>query len=217
MCIMCACMQPMQSLGMAAELVPAVDTRNLPGHGRTDSREGSAAAAGVLFYGDSAANGVKASSFVEVDHLSVAPWLFYGSASCCSECSCPCSLRKVVSILSGERKLPYLSLAASVQELRRRQDLDRFVHAQPDNVLTVVNISSNETPCVRVFAAVLALAKSFQGYAAFGRLMYDASEEAREIAKELHVLQARAGGHALHTWHARTARSACAEHVRIGM
>jgi hypothetical protein len=29
-------------------------------------------------------------------------------------------------------------------------------------VLTVVNVSSNETPCVRVFAAVLALAKSFQ-------------------------------------------------------
>ena len=90
----------------------------------------------------------------------------------------------------------YFSL---VQELRSRQDLERFVRAQPDNVLTVVNVSSNETPCVRVFAAVLALAKSFQGYAAFGRLMYGESQEARDIAKELNVLQVRrflAGEHA---------------------
>ena len=78
------------------------------------------------------------------------------------------------------------------QELESREGLDRFVRAQPDNVLTVVNVSSNETPCVRVFAAVLALAKSFQGYAAFGRLMYDESEEARAIARELNVLQVRA-------------------------
>lgn len=62
------------------------------------------------------------------------------------------------------------------------------MQSQPDNVLTVVNVSSNSaTACVRVFAAVLALAKNFKGYAAFARLLYDASPEAEEVARELRV------------------------------
>ncbi len=64
------------------------------------------------------------------------------------------------------------------------------MQSQPDKVLTVVNISSNNaTACVRVFAAVLALAKNFQGYAAFARLLYESSPEALEIARELRVME----------------------------
>ncbi|CAL5227154.1 g10067 [Coccomyxa viridis] len=92
---------------------------------------------GVLFYGDSAANGVKASSFVE--------------------------------------------------EITSSAQLDTFVQSQPENVLTVVNISSYATPCVRVFPAVLALAKNFVGYAAFGRLLYESSDETQALANQLKV------------------------------
>ncbi|EIE26385.1 hypothetical protein COCSUDRAFT_46068 [Coccomyxa subellipsoidea C-169] len=95
---------------------------------------------GVLFYGDSMANGVKASSFVG--------------------------------------------------ELKGREDLEKFVQSQPDTVLTVVNVSSsNATSCVRVFAAIAALAKSFKGYAAFARLLYDTSDELTQLARELRVVE----------------------------
>ncbi|CAK0758270.1 hypothetical protein CVIRNUC_002607 [Coccomyxa viridis] len=95
---------------------------------------------GVLFYGDSAANGVKASSFVE--------------------------------------------------EISSKAQLENFVQSQPENVLTVVNVSSNNaTPCVRVFPAVMALAKNFTGYAAFARLLYETSQETQSLANELRVLE----------------------------
>lgn len=76
-----------------------------------------------------------------------------------------------------------------MQELKTEDDIERFVNSQPDNVLTVINISSNDTPCIRVFAAVLALAKNFAGYAAFARLMYDSSAQSKALAKQLNVLQ----------------------------
>ncbi|BDA41040.1 Thioredoxin-like protein CDSP32, chloroplastic [Coccomyxa sp. Obi] len=95
---------------------------------------------GVLFYGDSMANGVKASSFVG--------------------------------------------------ELKSKNDLETFVRSQPDTVLTVVNVSSsNATACVRVFAAIAALAKSFKGYAAFARLLYDTSDELKQLARDLRVVE----------------------------
>ncbi|KAK9916781.1 hypothetical protein WJX75_006936 [Coccomyxa subellipsoidea] len=95
---------------------------------------------GVLFYGDSMADGVKASSFVG--------------------------------------------------ELKGRDDLEKFVQSQADTVLTVVNVSSsNATACVRVFAAIAALAKSFKGYAAFARLLYDTSDELTQLARELRVVE----------------------------
>lgn len=76
-----------------------------------------------------------------------------------------------------------------MQELKTEEDIERFVNSQPGNVLTVVNVSSNDTPCIRVFAAVLALAKNFAGYAAFARLMYDSSPQSKAVAKQLNVLQ----------------------------
>ena len=81
-----------------------------------------------------------------------------------------------------------------MQELKSEEDIERFVNSQPENVLTVVNVSSNDTPCIRVFAAVLALAKNFSGYAAFARLMYDSTPQSKGLAKQLKVLQV---GHCL--------------------
>ncbi len=74
-----------------------------------------------------------------------------------------------------------------MQEITSSTQLDTFVQSQPENVLTVVNISSNATPCVRVFPAVLALAKNFVGYAAFGRLLYETSDETQALANQLKV------------------------------
>ena len=73
------------------------------------------------------------------------------------------------------------------QEITSSAQLDTFVQSQPENVLTVVNISSYATPCVRVFPAVLALAKNFVGYAAFGRLLYESSDKTQALANQLKV------------------------------
>ena len=43
------------------------------------------------------------------------------------------------------------------------------------------------TPCVRIFPATMALAKNFVGYAAFGRLIGDASQEARQLLRDLDI------------------------------
>lgn len=57
-------------------------------------------------------------------------------------------------------------------------------------VLTVLDVSlSDATPCVRIFAAVMALAKNFEGYAVFARLMGDESHESKELIKELKVIE----------------------------
>ena len=86
-----------------------------------------------------------------------------------------------------------LTSGLCMQELKTAQDLDKFVHSQPDTVLTVVNVSSsNATACVRVFAAIAALAKSFKGYAAFARLLYDTSDELTQMARDLRVVEVSA-------------------------
>ena len=78
----------------------------------------------------------------------------------------------------------------ALQEISSKEQLQTFVQSQPENVLTVVNVSSNNaTPCVRVFPAVMALAKNFTGYAAFARLLYETSQETQSLANELRVLE----------------------------
>lgn len=113
-------------------------------------------------------------------HKALTPWFAIGTRV---RCLClPSSLTARVKKLCG----------CDQQELRSRQDLESFVQSQPDTVLTVVNVSSSSaTSCVRVFAAVIALAKSFTGYAAFGRLLYDTSDENLELARELKVVEVR--------------------------
>ena len=43
------------------------------------------------------------------------------------------------------------------------------------------------TPCVHIFPATMALAKNFVGYAAFGRLIGDRSDETRELLTDLDI------------------------------
>ena len=84
---------------------------------------------GLLFYGDSAGGGAKASEFVE--------------------------------------------------QMRTMGDLESFVAQQPKDTLTVVQIAQNNAVgCVRIYPAILALAKNFSegGLAVFGRLMAEGSE-----------------------------------------
>lgn len=57
-----------------------------------------------------------------------------------------------------------------VAELHSQQDMDAFVNGQEEQVLTVVDVSLKAaSPCIHIFPAVLALARSFKGYATFGR------------------------------------------------
>lgn len=57
-----------------------------------------------------------------------------------------------------------------VRELHSAADLSDFISSQEERVLTVVDVSiSNADPCIHIYPAVLALARSFKGYAAFGR------------------------------------------------
>jgi hypothetical protein len=57
-----------------------------------------------------------------------------------------------------------------VKELHSEADLQQFLGSQPEEVLTVVGVCvSDASPCIRIFPAVVALARSFKGYATFGR------------------------------------------------
>jgi hypothetical protein len=57
-----------------------------------------------------------------------------------------------------------------VKELHSQSDLQQFVSSQPEEVLTVVGVCvSDASPCIRIFPAVVALARSFKGYATFAR------------------------------------------------
>lgn len=77
-----------------------------------------------------------------------------------------------------------------VSELKSRADFDAFITEQDASVLTVVNVAlTSATPCVHVFPAVLALAKNFVGYAAFGRLLGDEGEEGRALMAELNIIE----------------------------
>lgn len=78
-----------------------------------------------------------------------------------------------------------------MQELASREDLEAFVNkAQDERVLTIVAVTATSvSACVHVFPAVVALSKSFAGYAVFGRLLYDASPATGKLAAELNVTQ----------------------------
>lgn len=77
-----------------------------------------------------------------------------------------------------------------VAELRGEEDVRMFVESQPDGVLTVIDVSTSSAgPCIRVFPAVLALARSFKGFAAFGRVLADASDEGRAMLRDFGVVE----------------------------
>ncbi|KAI8476189.1 MAG: hypothetical protein J3K34DRAFT_382349 [Monoraphidium minutum] len=77
-----------------------------------------------------------------------------------------------------------------VVELAGEEDMQRFVESQSDSVLTVVDVSvTDAAPCIHVFPAVLALARSFKGYAAFGRVVADQSEGGRALMAAHNVVE----------------------------
>ncbi len=54
----------------------------------------------------------------------------------------------------------------------------------------MVDVSLNGAAgCVHIFPAVLALARSFQGFASFARLMGDENAETRAMLQELNVVE----------------------------
>ena len=63
-----------------------------------------------------------------------------------------------------------------------------LISASTVQILTVVDVSlSNAVGCVRLFPAVLALAKSFKGFASFARLLGDANPETQQMMSELDI------------------------------
>lgn len=70
-----------------------------------------------------------------------------------------------------------------VSELTTVAELDRLVKASGgDKGLSIVMVGLNgAAPCSRVFPTVVALAKSFVGYATFGRLIGDRSEQTFDL------------------------------------
>lgn len=77
-----------------------------------------------------------------------------------------------------------------VRDLHSREDFDNFISNQEPNVLAVIDVSlMNAAPCVHIFPAVWALARSFVGFAAFSRLMGDENEETKALMSELNVTQ----------------------------
>lgn len=57
-------------------------------------------------------------------------------------------------------------------------------------VLTIVDVSlQSAAPCIHIFAAVLALARSFKGFASFARLLGDASPGTESIMKEFNIVE----------------------------
>ncbi|KAG2482385.1 hypothetical protein HYH03_018681 [Edaphochlamys debaryana] len=78
-----------------------------------------------------------------------------------------------------------------VAEVTSRASLDAFLNANPDpKVLNVLQVAlTNAGPCIKVFPAVVALARSFQGYASFARLIGDTNGETRELLKDFNIVE----------------------------
>lgn len=77
-----------------------------------------------------------------------------------------------------------------IQDIHSRADLESFLGATGPKELAVVDVSlTDAAPCVHIFPAVLALARSFKGFAAFARLLGDENEELKGLITELNVKQ----------------------------
>ncbi|GLI67595.1 hypothetical protein VaNZ11_011788 [Volvox africanus] len=78
-----------------------------------------------------------------------------------------------------------------VADITSRAKLDDFLSSSSDpKVLQVLNVAlTSAGPCIKVFPAVVALSRSFQGFANFGRLLGDQNGETRELLKELNIIE----------------------------
>jgi len=90
----------------------------------------------------------------------------------------------------GDRAAGGVQASNFVAELHNERDLDAFVNGQDEKVLTVVDVSlSNANPCIHIYPAVVALARSFKGYAVFGRLQGDESAETQAMLQRYNIVQ----------------------------
>lgn len=77
-----------------------------------------------------------------------------------------------------------------VQELHTKEDLDAFISSGDDRVLKVVNMAlTTAAPCIRVYPAVLALAKNFVGFASFARVIGDQTPQTVQILRDFGVIE----------------------------
>ncbi|KXZ49120.1 hypothetical protein GPECTOR_23g5 [Gonium pectorale] len=78
-----------------------------------------------------------------------------------------------------------------VAEITSKAKLQEFLSASTDpNVLQVLNVSlTSAGPCIKVFPAVVALSRSFQGYATFARLLGDQNGDTRELLQSLNIVE----------------------------
>ncbi|GLC41771.1 hypothetical protein PLESTB_001704200 [Pleodorina starrii] len=78
-----------------------------------------------------------------------------------------------------------------VADITSRALLEQFLGSTSDpKVLQVLNVSlTSAGPCIKVFPAVVALSRSFQGFATFARMMGDQNGETRALLQELNVIE----------------------------
>lgn len=130
----------------------------------------------MLYYGGSAAGGLKAGEFI-------------------TELTSREDLQQFVTSqdervrLSATAEVFYrrtISHASNVSKRASKQETALISTGL--QVLTVVDVSlSNAIGCVRLFPAVLALAKSFKGFASFARLLGDSNAETQQMMSELDI------------------------------
>eukprot|EP00238_Polyblepharides_amylifera_P010648 CAMPEP_0196579462 /NCGR_PEP_ID=MMETSP1081-20130531/22013_1 /TAXON_ID=36882 /ORGANISM="Pyramimonas amylifera, Strain CCMP720" /LENGTH=286 /DNA_ID=CAMNT_0041899065 /DNA_START=339 /DNA_END=1199 /DNA_ORIENTATION=- len=96
----------------------------------------------------------------------------------------------------GEGVLYYGGYAAAgsrtgdfIQDITSKAELQDFLQSA-EGQIAVVNVSTEKCePCVKIFPAVLALAKNMMGYVKFARLVGDANEETLAFMKDYNILE----------------------------
>eukprot|EP00198_Chlamydomonas_reinhardtii_P003490 XP_001692826.1 plastidic thioredoxin-like protein [Chlamydomonas reinhardtii] len=78
-----------------------------------------------------------------------------------------------------------------VADITSRAGLQQFLGAASDpKVLQVLNVAlTSAGPCIKVFPAVVALSRTFKGFATFGRLVGDVNGDTRALIKELNIIE----------------------------
>ena len=80
-----------------------------------------------------------------------------------------------------------LKPSSYVTEIKDRAGLDALIEGRPSELVVLDVSTTTAAACIHIFPAVLALARNFKGYAAFGRLLADASVPASALTQELRV------------------------------
>jgi len=96
----------------------------------------------------------------------------------------------------GEGMLFYGNTAAGgedatnyIKDLHSQAELDAWLASQPPGTLSVLDFATSCKPCMKVFPAVLALAKNFQGYVSFARILGDEGPEAETVMMDFNVIE----------------------------